>query len=84
MVADARCSNCRFYQPHDLTGKDERNACLVVCSEALEELELRNNSHGECRRGRPTIDGASLAGFWPLILDYEWCGEWMPGDPKAP
>jgi hypothetical protein len=35
--------------------------------------------HGECRRyPRTFLGGGSAGAFYPVVADYDWCGEYKP------
>ena len=34
------------------------------------------NYDWRCRRYPPVKDPAHLNGIWPVVSDYDWCGEW--------
>lgn len=38
-----------------------------------------------CKRHAPVISGVSgdLRSSWPLVMDYDWCGDWEIKNPNG-
>lgn len=67
------CKSCRWFEPEpDYFGDDDMS----------EELVGPKNEYGFCRRHAPTPSqfdaGRELEFCWPLVGEWQWCGEWQP------
>jgi len=62
------CKNCRYYDS-TTTGKPTYGPTFVG------SVERKN---GFCRRQPPQVFNDNHYGYWPLVHEQDWCGEFVP------
>lgn len=63
--------------------KRDRAKGKIWCGDCRHYFEGRHEGDGTCRRYAPRPMAQGDEWEWPAVMDFQWCGEFVSGDPAG-